>query len=62
MATAQHAIFNPMGKNQWYVHLSRAEGADLSKIKSVLRDTRAHCAAEGINLVIGLRSRPSWPT
>jgi putative iron-dependent peroxidase len=54
MATAQHAIFAPMGKNQWYVHLSRVEGADLGRIKSVLRDTRAHCASEGINLVIGL--------
>ena len=54
MATAQPAIFAPMGKNQWYVHLSRVEGADLGKIKSVLRDTRRHCAAEGVNLVIGL--------
>jgi putative iron-dependent peroxidase len=43
-----------MGRNQWYVHLSRVEGADLGKIKSVLRDTRRHCAAEGVNLVIGL--------
>ena len=54
MATAQPAIFAPMGKNQWYVHLSRVEGADLGKIKSVLRDTRRHCAAEGVNLVICL--------
>ena len=53
MATAQPAIFAQMGKNQWYVHLSRAEGADLNHIKSVLRDTRADCAAENINLVIG---------
>ena len=54
MATAQPAIFAPMGRNQWYVHLSRVEGADLGKIKSVLRDTRRHCAAEGVNLVICL--------
>ncbi|MDQ6616230.1 MAG: Dyp-type peroxidase [Actinomycetota bacterium] len=53
MATAQPSIFATMGKNQWYVHLSRVEGADLEKIKSVLRDTRAHCEAEGINLVLG---------
>ena len=52
MATAQPAIFATMGKNQWYVHLSRTEGADLKTIKSVLRDTRAHCASEGINLVV----------
>jgi putative iron-dependent peroxidase len=51
MATPQPAIFAPMGKNQWYLHLSRADGADLSYIKSVLRDVRAHCASEGINLV-----------
>jgi putative iron-dependent peroxidase len=42
-----------MGKNQWYVHLSRTEGADLGKIKSVLRDVRADCAAKGVNLVVG---------
>ena len=54
MATAQPAIFAQMGKNQWYVHLSREEGADLNVIKQVLRDTRAHCNSEGINLVIGL--------
>jgi putative iron-dependent peroxidase len=54
MATAQPAIFAQMGKNQWYVHLSRTDGADLNHIKGVLRDTRAHCAAEGINLVLCL--------
>lgn len=53
MATAQPSIFATMGKNQWYVHLSRVDGADLDRIKSVLRDVRAHCAAEGINLVLG---------
>lgn len=52
MPTAQPAIFNPMGKNQWYVHLSRTEGADLAHIKKVLADLRGHCAAEGINLVL----------
>lgn len=51
MATAQPAIFATMGKNQWYVHMSRVEGADLEHIKSVLRDVRAHCDSEGINLV-----------
>jgi putative iron-dependent peroxidase len=53
MATAQPDIFAAMGKNQWYLHLSRTEGADLNKIKSVIRDVRAHCASEGINLVVG---------
>jgi putative iron-dependent peroxidase len=52
MATAQPAIFKPMGKNQWYVHLSRVEGADLGHIKSVLRDLRGRCNIEGINLVL----------
>ena len=54
MATAQPDIFAAMGKNQWYLHLSRTDGADLSHIKSVIRDVRAHCASQGINLVIGL--------
>jgi len=53
MPTAQPAIFKTMGKNQWYVHLSRAEGADLSHIKKVLRELRDHCDQEDINLVLG---------
>jgi len=53
MATAQPSIFATMGTNQWYVHLSRVEGADLDQIKTVLRDLRAHCDSEGINLVLG---------
>jgi porphyrinogen peroxidase len=53
MATAQPDIFAAMGKNQWYLHLSRTDGADLNQIKSVIRDVRAHCASEGINLVVG---------
>src|SRR5580693_10730937 len=53
MATPQPAIFTAMGKNQWYVHLSRTEGADLGAIKAVLRDLRADCAAQGINLTLG---------
>ena len=39
MATPQPAIFNEMGRNQWYVHLSRTDGADLNHIKGVLRDS-----------------------
>ena len=54
MPTAQPAIFNTMGRNQWYPHFSRTEGADLNLIKGVLRDTRQHCAEEGINLTICL--------
>jgi putative iron-dependent peroxidase len=54
MATPQPSIFAQMGTNQWYVHLSREEGADLSKIKAALKDLRADCAAKDINLVIGL--------
>jgi len=41
MATPQAAILNRnMGKNQWYVHLSRTEGADINVIKSALRKLR----------------------
>ena len=53
MATPQRAIFNGMGQNQWYVHLSRTEGADLNVIKSALNDLRAACAADEINLTLG---------
>lgn len=53
MTTPQRAIFNGMGQNQWYVHLSRVAGADLAVIKSVLADLRATCAAEDINLTLG---------
>ena len=53
MPTAQPAIFNDMGEHQWYVHLSRTEGADLATIKGVVRDLRAACADQDINLVLG---------
>jgi putative iron-dependent peroxidase len=32
-----------MGEHQWYVHLSRVDGSDLSTIKSVLRQFRVNC-------------------
>ena len=53
MTTPQRAIFNGMGQNQWYVHLSRVEGADLGVIKSAIANLRSTCAAENINLVLG---------
>ncbi len=52
MTTAQPAIFRGMGEHQWYVHLSRSEGADLNTIKSVLRKLRSDCTAQEINLVL----------
>ncbi len=59
MATAQPDIFAAMGKNQWYLHLSRTDGADLDQIKSVIRDVRAHCASEGHQPRGRLRSDPA---
>lgn len=54
MATAQPAILNrDMGSNQWYVHMSREEGADLNVIKGALSQLRKDCAASGVNLVLG---------
>ena len=53
MATPQRAIFNRMGQNQWYVHLSRTEGADLGAIKSAIAALRAACASDDINLPLG---------
>ena len=52
MATPQPAIFNEMGRNQWYVHMSRDEGADLGLIKNALTALRADCAAQGVNVTL----------
>lgn len=52
MATPQPAILANLEKHQWYVHLSRTDGADLGVIKSALSDLRADCAAQGVNLCI----------
>jgi len=55
MPTPQPAILNRnMGEHQWYVHLSRVDGADLKVIKSVVQKLRKDCADKGINLVLGL--------
>jgi putative iron-dependent peroxidase len=44
-----------MGEHQWYVHLSREPGANLTTIKSVVRQLRQTSALPGrdFNLVIG---------
>jgi putative iron-dependent peroxidase len=53
-ATAQPSVLNRnMGEHQWYVHLSRQEGADLGQIKKAMKDVRAECKAKDINLVVG---------
>src|SRR4029450_391864 len=55
MPTPQSAILNRnMGEHQWYVHLSRVEGADLKVIKTVIQSLRQTCALPGreINLVV----------
>ena len=55
MATTQPAVLNrDMGQHQWYVHLSRLDGADMGVIKSTVQQLRKDCADKGINLVIGL--------
>jgi len=43
-----------MGEHQWYVHLSREPGADLTHIKSVIRNLRRVCVDQGINLTVCL--------
>lgn len=54
MATPQPAILNRnMGQHQWYVHLSRVEGANLETIKAVIQKLRHDCEAKHINLVLG---------
>lgn len=50
MPTPQNAILCDLEKHQWYVHMSRDDGADLGKIKAALKDLRADCKAQGVNL------------
>lgn len=50
MATPQPAILGNLSEHQWYVHLSRVKGADMGVIKTALRNLRADCAAQGVNL------------
>jgi len=52
-STPKAAIFAQMGKNKWYVHLSRADGASLDHIRSVLRNVPAAAASKGVNLTVG---------
>jgi porphyrinogen peroxidase len=54
MPHPQPAILAPLQTHQWYVHLSRSEGADLGVIKGALRDLRAACAPEGMVTVVNL--------
>ena len=53
MTTPQPAMFTAMGDHQWYVHLSRVDGADLQAIKMALTKLRSDCSRKGINLVLG---------
>ena len=54
MATPQPSVLNRnMGQHQWYVHLSRMDGADMGAIKATIAQLRADCAAKNINLVVG---------
>jgi putative iron-dependent peroxidase len=50
VATPQPAILGPLAEHQWYVHLSRVQGADLNVIKTALRNLRADAQAQGVNL------------
>lgn len=53
MPKPQDAIFNEMGQHQWYVHLSREDGADIGVIRSTLNNLIADCKSKKINLVLG---------
>jgi porphyrinogen peroxidase len=50
VATSQPAILGNLEEHQWYVHMSRVKGADLGVIKAALKDLRADCAEQGVNL------------
>lgn len=50
----QAAVMNRnMGHNQWYVHMSRVEGADNNHIKKCIKDLQAACAKNNVNCAIG---------
>ena len=52
MATPQGAILTSLGEHQWYVHLSRTEGADLGVIKGALTALRDDAESQGVALCV----------
>ncbi len=52
MATPQGAILTALGEHQWYVHLSRTEGADLAVIRQALKDLRFNATKLGVQACI----------
>jgi putative iron-dependent peroxidase len=50
MPTPQPAILGRLEEHQWYVHLSRVQGADLGVIKTALRHLRHDAAAQHVQL------------
>ena len=52
MATPQRAILTALGEHQWYVHLSRTEGADIGVIKSALAGLRLEAEHLGVSVAI----------
>jgi putative iron-dependent peroxidase len=50
VATPQHAILSKLEEHQWYVHLSRVQGADLNVIKTALQALRSDCGVRNVNL------------
>jgi porphyrinogen peroxidase len=52
MATPQPAILTQLGEHQWYVHLSRTDGADLGVIKAALAELREDCLRQGVSVGI----------
>ena len=52
MPTPQPAILTNLEKHQWYVHMSRDDGADLGLIKKELQALRDDCKAQGVNLCL----------
>ena len=54
MANPQPAILANLTQHQWYVHLSRTEGADLGVIKAALRDLHEVCSPVGVTTKVNL--------
>jgi len=57
MPTPQPGIFSTMMRYQWFLHLSRVEGADLNAIKKAIADTRRASASAGAQCVVSFGPR-----
>ena len=54
MPSPQPALLASLATHQWYVHLSRTEGADLELIKQALRDLLEDTKPDGVQTLVNV--------